>query len=121
MPLSDYIIDAFSYCDDANELIHPNAIEICNKVDDTCDGLIDKGIGTISNAIPQNGLMMYLPSDGNLFDATGRGHICANFNAAPDVDRFGTSNRSFIFNGVDSRIVIQDHSDLRPASLSICT
>ncbi|MDQ3017890.1 MAG: MopE-related protein [Bacteroidota bacterium] len=28
-------------CDDANEMIHPNAPETCNGIDDDCDGFID--------------------------------------------------------------------------------
>ena len=28
-------------CDDDNPLIHPNATEICNELDDDCDGLVD--------------------------------------------------------------------------------
>ena len=30
-------------CDDSNPAIHPGAIEICNGVDDNCDGNIDEG------------------------------------------------------------------------------
>ncbi len=30
-------------CDDSNPDIHPNASEVCNSLDDDCDGLIDEG------------------------------------------------------------------------------
>ncbi|HHO50795.1 MAG TPA: hypothetical protein ENK18_07935 [Deltaproteobacteria bacterium] len=30
-------------CDDGNGLIHPGAIEVCNGVDDDCDGTVDEG------------------------------------------------------------------------------
>ena len=35
-------------CDDADPLIHPNAIEICNLVDDNCDGGINEGLNSSS-------------------------------------------------------------------------
>ena len=30
-------------CDDANSAVHPTAPELCNGVDDNCDGQIDEG------------------------------------------------------------------------------
>ncbi|HYV85411.1 MAG TPA: FG-GAP-like repeat-containing protein [Patescibacteria group bacterium] len=32
-------------CDDGDPAIHPNAVEICNAVDDNCNGQIDEGLG----------------------------------------------------------------------------
>jgi len=34
-------------CDDGNELIHPDAEEVCNEVDDDCDGIVDIPIGPL--------------------------------------------------------------------------
>ncbi len=34
--------DQCNDCDDANGAVHPNATEVCNGVDDDCDGLIDE-------------------------------------------------------------------------------
>jgi hypothetical protein len=31
-------------CDDTNPFVHPGAIEICNTLDDDCDGVIDDGV-----------------------------------------------------------------------------
>jgi hypothetical protein len=33
-----------SDCDDTNPTVKPGAIELCNKVDDNCDGLVDNGV-----------------------------------------------------------------------------
>lgn len=30
-------------CDDANAAVHPGALEICNGIDDNCDGVVDEG------------------------------------------------------------------------------
>lgn len=34
-------------CDDTNNLINPNASEICNNTDDNCDGIADEFLGTL--------------------------------------------------------------------------
>src|SRR5262249_55579472 len=33
-------------CNDANPAVHPGALEICNGIDDNCDGQKDEGLGT---------------------------------------------------------------------------
>lgn len=38
-----YIADA-SDCDDTNNYIHPFAVELCNLMDDNCNGIIDDGV-----------------------------------------------------------------------------
>gem|GEM_PF-826779 len=35
-------------CDDTNPDVNPNAVEICNGIDDNCDGLIDNGVPSIA-------------------------------------------------------------------------
>ncbi|MGC6493664.1 MAG: putative metal-binding motif-containing protein, partial [Myxococcota bacterium] len=34
-------------CDDSSAAHHPGAPELCNEVDDNCDGTVDEGIGTL--------------------------------------------------------------------------
>jgi uncharacterized delta-60 repeat protein len=31
-------------CNDVNAAVHPGAVEICNSIDDDCDGMIDEGV-----------------------------------------------------------------------------
>ena len=52
-----YVIDATD-CDDTNSSIYPGAIEICNSLDDDCDGQIDEGL-----VLPQ----WYADVDGDWF------------------------------------------------------
>ncbi len=35
-------------CDDTDASIHPGAAEVCNGIDDDCDGLVDEGLGSLA-------------------------------------------------------------------------
>ena len=53
---TDHDGDGFSECtgdcDDTNPAIHPGAVEICNHLDDNCDGRIDEGNGFDPGDVP---------------------------------------------------------------------
>jgi hypothetical protein len=55
-PPSNYSL-ANGDCNDANSSIHPGATELCNNVDDDCDGLIDEGC--IPPSITINDMQVY--------------------------------------------------------------
>jgi hypothetical protein len=41
-------VDNSGDCVDGNAAIHPGAVELCNAVDDDCNGLIDDGLGNLT-------------------------------------------------------------------------
>ncbi|PSR13749.1 MAG: hypothetical protein DA408_02675 [Bacteroidetes bacterium] len=42
-PPAGYVVNSFD-CDDTNATIHPNAVEVCDGIDNNCDGLIDENL-----------------------------------------------------------------------------
>src|SRR5262249_22807734 len=51
-------------CDDANAAVHPGAAEVCNGIDDNCDGRVD-------DMAQAPGLAAWWRGEGNANDATG--------------------------------------------------
>ena len=47
-------------CDDRSGAVHPAAVELCDRVDNDCDGSVDEGIGTLP-------ITTYLDTDGDGF------------------------------------------------------
>src|SRR6185436_15880288 len=58
-------------CDDANAAIHPGATEVCNSIDDDCDGTADDGLTFI---------VYYADADGDSYgSSTDAGtSLCSN-------------------------------------------
>jgi glucose/arabinose dehydrogenase len=68
-------------CDDANPAIHPGAPEVCNGLDDNCDGIADEdpqGVDSDQDAIANacdNCVLGFNPQQSDL-DHDGEGDIC---------------------------------------------
>jgi len=45
-PPDGYVVDS-SDCNDKTSFVYPNAEEICNFLDDNCDGVINEGLGSV--------------------------------------------------------------------------
>lgn len=58
--LSGYVIDSTD-CNDANETVHPGAKEICDYLDNDCDGFVDDNVSYI---------LSYLDADGDNYGTT---------------------------------------------------
>ncbi|MFN8153723.1 MAG: MopE-related protein [Bacteroidia bacterium] len=57
-----------SDCDDNNAAVNPSATEVCNAIDDNCDGLNDNGLSFAD---------YYADADGDLFGGAFLGNLCA--------------------------------------------
>ena len=53
-------------CDDGNVAVHPNATEVCNDLDDDCDGAIDDADGDLDRSTAP---LWYRDADGDGFGA----------------------------------------------------
>jgi hypothetical protein len=63
---SGYVIDATD-CDDAVALTNPNGVELCNTVDDDCDGLVDDADPTV---LASDLTTFYLDNDTDTYGQT---------------------------------------------------
>ena len=70
--------DTIFDCDDTDPSINPNAMEICNRIDDTCNGFVDEGFD----------------ADGDLWTTCNGDCDDSDPNVSPDADEILT-------NGID--------------------
>jgi len=86
LPLHDgsipagYVVDATD-CDDANPIVHPNAVEICDGIDDNCNGVIDENASGVDSDgdgvrnVCDNCFLDHNPNQSD-FDDDGVGDTC---------------------------------------------
>ncbi len=92
-----YVLDNTD-CDDTNALINPAMSEICNGVDDNCNGVADDGIPYYT---------YYLDADGDGYgDAASSQYICEA--SAPE---------NYVVNSLDCD---DSNADINPAASEIC-
>ncbi len=97
-------------CDDTNPDIHPNQVEVCNGVDDNCDGRVDEGLRVDA----------WIDNDEDGYGAAGSSAVAE----CPGTPRYAYNaldcddTNPHIFPGA---IRCRDHSPNAPGAFAICT
>ncbi|MAA80315.1 MAG: hypothetical protein CL916_13760, partial [Deltaproteobacteria bacterium] len=95
-----HLVDA-SDCDDTNENIYPDALEICNALDDNCDGITDGSDSWADTAQPYR--IPFTVTGGSF--SSEQSPIVMDVNFRDALDSLGDSSS---FNPNDLRIMSQD-------------
>lgn len=123
-------------CNDANAATRPGATEVCNGIDDNCDGVIDNGGAALcsdNNSCSVNdrcsggvcsgtcyctesggGVAGSWPGEGNAIDISGGGHNGTLTNGAT----FGSGNvgQAFSLDGVNDLVQVPGYLNSAPVS-----
>ena len=73
----------------------------------------------VPNYVPTNGLVGYWPFNGNANDESGNGNNGTVNGATLTSDRFGNTNNSYSFDGINDFIKVNNANNLESANLSI--
>ncbi|MCB9314639.1 MAG: M4 family metallopeptidase [Lewinellaceae bacterium] len=102
-------------CDDQNPAVHPDAIEVCNGIDDNCDGQIDEGFVCYTSSVDFDGLLYQANSKTGLL-LSGDSLLVANTATAADtfsvhVDANNSVNYNlwYSFAGTPGAVITQDY------------
>jgi hypothetical protein len=94
LPIPNFVTD-FSDCNDLDASINPGAVELCNNIDDNCNGLADDGIS----------LTFYLDADA---DGYGDLNVTRDTCAAPT---------GYVLDNTDC---VDSDNSINPGALEIC-
>ena len=102
-------------CNDADPAVHPGADELCNQIDDDCDGAIDEGLLSACGDCRPGCRLLYLPEPGDVWHPTADNSdaVVVESERGPLVLSSNTMQRydAWIANFVDGKVTKLDTRD----------